>query len=45
METTHNTLGAGLTSKAVAFAAALFTTLFILASTALIFTSGASLGA
>jgi hypothetical protein len=44
MEISNNTLGQGLASRAVAFTAALFTTLFILTSTAVIFTGGVGLG-
>jgi hypothetical protein len=45
METSNSILQINVASKAVAFAAALFTTLFITASTVVAFTSGAFLGA
>jgi hypothetical protein len=45
METSNSILNVSLTSKTVAFTAALFTSVFIMASTAMVFTSGAFLGA
>jgi hypothetical protein len=45
METSNSILEVNVASRAVAFAAALFTTVFIVASTAVVFTSGAFLGA
>ena len=45
METSNSILGVNVASKAVAFAAALFTTVFIAASTVVVFTSGTFLGA
>jgi hypothetical protein len=45
METSNSILGVTLASKAVAFAAALFTTVFIAASTLVVFTGTTVLGA
>jgi hypothetical protein len=45
METSNSILEINVATKAVAFAAALFTTLFLTASTVVVFTSGAALGA
>lgn len=45
METTNSIFAASPGSKALAFAAALFTTLFLMASTAVVFTGSAVLGA
>jgi|WetSurMetagenome_2_1015567.scaffolds.fasta_scaffold1428690_1 hypothetical protein len=45
METSNSILEINVATKAVAFAAALFTTLFLTASTVVVFTSGAVLGA
>jgi hypothetical protein len=44
METSNSIFGVNLASKAVAFAAALFTTVFLTASTVVVFTSGGFLG-
>jgi hypothetical protein len=45
METSNSILEISVATKAVAFAAALFTTLFITASTVVVFTSGTILAA
>ena len=45
METSNSILGVNVASKAVALAAALFTTVFITASAMVVFTSGGFLGA
>jgi len=45
METSNSILEVNVASKAVAFAAALFTTLFITASTVVVFTGNTFLGA
>lgn len=45
METSNSILEINVATKAVAFAAALFTTLFLTASTVVVFTGGAVLGA
>ena len=45
METSNSILEVNVAAKALAFAAALFTTVFLTASTVVVFTGGAALGA